>query len=244
LPHQALADSLTWATTEESVQKKAGAPQRCSNKGGSCVSAPFEENCKDGKLFQHGKNCHCCLPDLKWSFIREACIKGHNYKTFKVKNVAACKEHCNGELGVKCQSIEFHPISGFCQISKVRSDSEDYRKPCFPGGWKYAETKDDTAPSCEGKISNKCSTKGGSCVLAPFEENCKDGKLYKRWCSGKDCQCCVPVEAPRCEGKITYKCSSKGGSCVLAPFEENCKNGKLVKEGACKGKDCQCCVPV
>ena len=54
------------------------------------------------------------------------------------------------------------------------------------------------APSCEGKITKQCTKKGGSCVLAPFEDNCKAGKLIQH---GKDCQCCVP-------GKIVHYTSN------------------------------------
>merc|ERR1712121_229695 len=66
------------------------------------------------------------------------------------------------------------------------------------------------------------------------------GKLKKKACKSKDCQCCAPP--PTCIGKIKKPCSKNGGFCVVKPFKQNCKGGSLNKKH-CKSKNCQCCIP-
>ncbi|CAL4071833.1 unnamed protein product [Meganyctiphanes norvegica] len=81
--------------------------------------------------------------DKIWSDIRNACIIDNDYRTFKrVTSIDACKEKCIKEDSIDCQSIEFHShgrVSGTCVISKARSDSKDYKAPCFYNKYEYAE---------------------------------------------------------------------------------------------------------
>ncbi|CAL4097187.1 unnamed protein product, partial [Meganyctiphanes norvegica] len=71
--------------------------------------------------------------DKAWSAIRNACIRGNNYKIFHGLTIDVCKEKCLDELGVNCQSIDYEPPSQTCYISKARSNSADYTEPCYDG---------------------------------------------------------------------------------------------------------------
>jgi len=100
---------------------------------------------------------------------------------------------------------------------------------------------------CNGKAKNRCNRKGGSCVDAPFQEHCEEiygsgGRLIKRACKSKHCQCCAP---PTCNGKIKKPCSKRGGVCVSKPFKSNCNDlgGKLHHNiRSCQSIHCQCCI--
>ena len=71
---------------------------------------------------------------MNWSPIKDACIKGNNYKYFTgVVTIDICKENCILELGSKCNSIEYRPGDEYCFISEARSTSDDYTEPCYSG---------------------------------------------------------------------------------------------------------------
>ena len=72
--------------------------------------------------------------------------------------------------------------------------NNEYNMSCFsllPGRDGKKKNK------CNGKAKNRCNRKGGSCVDAPFQEHCEEiygsgGRLIKRACKSKHCQCCAP----------------------------------------------------
>jgi len=95
--------------------------------------ADYTEPCADGVLTKFTELLPVTI-DVNWSPIRDACIQGNNYKTLSgVLSIGLCKEHCVGELGNMCGSIDYEPESGKCFISEARSDSYDYTEPCFDG---------------------------------------------------------------------------------------------------------------
>ena len=69
--------------------------------------------------------------DNIWSSIQDAYLKSNNYKSFTgVMTIDSCKDKCLSELGVRCGSLDYRPDIHECHISKVRSDSSDYKDQC------------------------------------------------------------------------------------------------------------------
>ncbi|XP_078456936.1 uncharacterized protein LOC144722591 isoform X2 [Lampetra planeri] len=175
--------------------------KQCSSRGGKCQYAGDTCNGEyvNGGECPGGDNCQCCLPCKqggKCQALGEICQEKNNPNVtcngkYYPDMCSLDAENC--QCCIECkQNITCSIFGGVCQYIGEKCRGTYIPYPCSE------KRHCQCCAPCQ-EYSEKCSSVGGKCQYTG--DKC-DGISVKEFCSGVNCQCCVPKWEPFCHGDV------------------------------------------
>ncbi|XP_069972158.1 multiple epidermal growth factor-like domains protein 10 [Penaeus vannamei] len=221
--------SSTSSTSTSSTSTWAGCSRpvpECSFSNGQC-----RERCEknEREIEGCGNLCSCCVPESACKSTATEC-----------KNMGGSCELPSQSLVNKCDLVNLSLCPGCACCIDCTQQKDDNCRNSYDGSCKKQCSNSELWVSqcqagcqcCGCETTRKCKRKGGICI--PEKEQCR-GKAVRKFCSGKDCTCCIPKD--KC-GWNTPKCSMYNGRC-----DSSCKSDETSIPGVCGSDNCKCCVP-
>ncbi|XP_042883779.1 keratin-associated protein 10-7-like [Penaeus japonicus] len=189
---QSTSTSTTSSTSSTTTSTWGGCRNpvpECSFSNGQC-----RESCErnEREIEGCGNKCSCCVPENSCRSTSSEC-----------RNAGGSCELPSQSLVDQCDLVNLSLCPGCaCCIDCSKQEDNNCRSAYDGSCKKQCSSKELWVSQCQAgcqccgcETTRKCKNKGGICI--PDKDQCR-GKAIGKFCSGKDCTCCIPT------GRVVY----------------------------------------